>query len=75
MEHEDYTNDRRVVVGIKLKAFTTSDEIECKNFNNLSCDQLEYFIINRQSAKLIAGELTYEMLELNRYLDTKGELI
>jgi hypothetical protein len=56
----------------KLKAFTTTDKIEYKNFNDLSCDELEYFITDRQSAKLIAGELTYDMLELNRYLDTKG---
>jgi hypothetical protein len=56
----------------KLKAFTTTDKIEYKNFNDLSCDELEYFITDRQSAKLIAGELTYDMLELNRYLDMKG---
>ena len=56
----------------KLKEFTTTDKIEYKNFNDLSCDELEYFITDRQSAKLIAGELTYDMLELNRYLDMKG---
>jgi hypothetical protein len=56
----------------KLKAFTTTDKIEYKNFNDLSCDELEYFITDRQSAKLIAGEVTYDMLELNRYLDMKG---
>ena len=56
----------------KLKAFTTTDKIEYKNFNDLSCDELEYFITDRQSARLIAGELTYDMLELNRYLDMKG---
>ena len=56
----------------KLKAFTTTDKIEYKNFNDLSCDELEYFITDRQSTRLIAGELTYDMLELNRYLDMKG---
>ena len=56
----------------KLKEFTTTDKIEYKNFNDLSCDELEYFITDRQSAKLIAGEVTYDMLELNRYLDMKG---
>ena len=56
----------------KLKEFTTTDKIEYKNFNDLSCDELEYFITDRQSARLIAGELTYDMLELNRYLDMKG---
>ena len=56
----------------KLKAFTTTDKIEYKNFNDLSCDELEYFITDRQSARLIAGGLTYDMLELNRYLDMKG---
>ena len=61
-----------VIVSIKLKAFTTTDKIEYKNFNDLSCDELEYFITDRQSARLIAGELTYDMLELNRYLDMKG---
>ena len=35
----------------KLKAFTTTDKIEYKNFNDLSCDELEYFITDRQSAK------------------------
>ena len=31
----------------KLKAFTTTDKIEYKNFNDLSCDELEYFIKNK----------------------------
>ena len=41
-----------VIVSIKLKAFTTTDKIEYKNFNDLSCDELEYFITDRQSARI-----------------------